>query len=69
MKNLIQQLLDKATSGRFIMVVIFSLTMCKAFLDGSISSDAFLPVMILIAEWYFKRSDRAGENQENGGQK
>jgi hypothetical protein len=69
MKNLIQQLLDKATSGRFIMVVIFSLTMCKAFLDGSISSDAFLPVMILIAEWYFKRSDRVGENQENGGQK
>lgn len=69
MKNLIQQILDKATSGRFIMVVLFSLTMCKAFLDGSISSDAFLPVMILIAEWYFKRSDRTGENQENGGQK
>lgn len=64
MKNLIQQLLDKATSGRFIMVVIFSLTMCKAFLDGSISSDAFLPVMILIAEWYFKRSDRNGEKTE-----
>jgi hypothetical protein len=62
MKEMTSRLLGKIFSGRFVMVVVFSLTVCKGFLMGLISSDAFLPVMILIVEWYFKREDR-----KNGG--
>ena len=49
---------DKILSGRLIMVVAFTGTVCAGFLKGLISADAFLPLMVLIAEWYFRREDR-----------
>jgi len=46
---------DKLLSGRFIMVVCFTITACYGFIIGKLSGEAFLPIVILIAEWYFKR--------------
>ena len=47
--------MNKLLSGRSIMVVGFTITACVGFLTGKLSGEAFLPVVILIAEWYFRR--------------
>ena len=52
------KIIDKLLSGRFVMVLLFSTTVCIGFLKKLISADAILPIMILIAEWYFNRNDR-----------
>jgi len=54
--------MNKLSSGRFIMVVCITLTACAGFLIGRLSGEAFLPIVILIAEWYFKREDRNGKS-------
>ena len=62
-------ILNKMFSGRVFMVVCFTSATCYGFVKGKLSGEAFLPVMILVAEWYFKR-DRPNDNnnnQQNGG--
>ena len=55
------KILEKLFSGRLIMVVGFTITACVGFLYNKLSGDAFLPIVILIVEWYFKREDRNGK--------
>ncbi len=57
-----EKVINKCFSGRFIMTVAFTLTICRAFLRSQIPPEAFIPMAILIVEWYFKRPDR-----KNGG--
>ena len=58
-----KHILEKISSGRWIMVVGFTITACIGFLTGKLSGEAFLPIVILIAEWYFKRDDRQKEGE------
>jgi len=65
----------KEMSARKFMVVAFTLTFCLGQVGncllcvmGKISTEVYIalwggfsPLMILIAEWYFKREDRVAE--------
>jgi len=66
------EIAKKETSARKFMVYVFSVTYCLGHIGntilaiiGKISVEvyialwgSFTPMMILIAEWYFKREDR-----------
>lgn len=51
---------EKLFSARFIMTISFSITTCYGFIKGLINTDAFIPLVALIINWYFDREDRGG---------
>lgn len=69
----------KEISARKFMVICFSITYCAGHIGncilaiiGKITVDVYIalwsgftPLMILIAEWYFKREDRQPPIQKN----
>jgi len=63
----VKAVLDKVLSARFLMAVIFTITCCIGFLKGMVQSEAFVGIVVLICNEYFKRTDR--EQPANGGTK
>jgi len=75
-KKTIKHILAKITSGRWIMVVAFTLTYCAvilgltyAFIRAKISIEVllgiwagFTPMVVLINQWYFLRKRTEEEN-------
>ena len=80
MCKLITNLIAKLTSVRVLVTLLFVSTYCKIALwslslveQGIMQLETFLgilagftPLVILIVEWYFKRTDRA--DKENGAE-
>jgi hypothetical protein len=52
--------MSKMMSGRFIMVVCFTVSSCAGFLMNMIPSEVFVPIVVLIVNAYFTR-DRKNE--------
>lgn len=75
--DVLKRLFSKITSARFMMTLLFSATYCLGVIyalyltaKGVLKVETFLgiwagftPLVILIAEWYFKREDRKGGEQ------
>lgn len=51
----------KLLSARFLVTVSLTLTFCWLSIDGKISQDAFIPVLITVINFYFARKDRGNE--------
>lgn len=62
--SLLEKILAKVLSARFLLALMIGYTICRGFLEGKISAEAFLPITLLLFEWYFQRKDR-----KNGGEK
>ena len=50
--------MERLLSARFWVTLMIVGSVCAAFLLGRISAEAFLPLAILVIEWYFRREDR-----------
>jgi len=60
-------LTNKLTSGRYLMTAAFTITCCVGFIKGMVQSEAFVGIVVLIANEYFKRSDRPSDKELLGG--
>lgn len=64
---MIETIVTKLTSARFIMTVTLSLTACYMAIKGLFPIEAFTGIFTLVVREYFARSDRGSEQQ--GGAK
>jgi len=53
------RLLDKLTSGRFILSLLMGWAFLYMVITQTIGAEAALPVILLVCNWYFDRKDRA----------
>ena len=74
-----KEIINKITSVRVLVTLLFVGTFCTVILkslslveSGIMQLETFLailagftPLVILIVEWYFKRSDRKGQEDTN----
>ena len=61
-----KEFLTKITSGRWIMTVAFTATSCYLAIKNIFPIEAFVGLVTLIANEYFKRSDRPSETNKGG---
>jgi len=52
----------KILSARWIMTISLTWSLCWGFIKGLVPPEAFIPIVLLCCEWYFKREDRDGTN-------
>ena len=55
--------MSKIFSARFWMAIAFTLTACWGFANGKITGETFIPIVIIVVQSYFQRTDR-----KNGGE-
>ena len=58
---------DKVSSGRWLMTVTFTFTACYLAIKGVFPVEAFVGLVTLIANEYFKRTDRPTEKPNGTG--
>jgi len=63
----LNEFLNKVTSGRWLMTVAFTLTSCYLAIKNIFPVEAFVGLVTLIANEYFKRSDRKDEHSKPTG--
>lgn len=61
---MLNTVLNKILSGRFIMVVCFTVTACYMAAKNQLQSEAFVGIITLIAREYFDRKDRTEKVEE-----
>ena len=55
MKPLIDRIVQKLTSGQFLLTIIAGLVFGKMAIDGTVSPDASLGLITMVFTLYFKR--------------
>lgn len=61
MIQLIQILINKIFSARFILTVLIGGTLCVGFINGKVQAEAFVGIATYIVHAYFDRKDRENE--------
>ena len=60
--EMLKDITDKVTSARSLVVVMLVATLCYGFIVKIVPPEAFIPIVLVAVDWYFKRSDRRNGN-------